>query len=396
LSSYSKISFESPVLACGLWPAGAGTAVLASLAAILVLTPAVRLIATKLGAVDRPSGRRVHARATPRMGGLAVYIAFWVGVAVLWERGLVKDFHHELSGFGLGSLLLVLLGIYDDLRDAPIWLKFPVQLLAAHLVFWTGLRFTMLTGPVGTMLPLAVQSTANYAISILWVVGVTNAVNFMDGLDFLCSGISVVGFLGLTLVAIVTTQLDHVPLYAVSVTVLCGFAVFNWNPASIFLGDSGSTFLGFGLACFTQYQFARIPHTIATGVAPVTLLLLPIADTLYAIARRMYMGVSPTAADRGHLHHRLLALGLSVPAVVLAICAGCALLSVASAGIVVGPIWLSLSIIAIVLASMYSVARALGLFDPDVIAQGLCINTLLTVKDHATPGEGDSGATGID
>ncbi|MBI4861679.1 MAG: undecaprenyl/decaprenyl-phosphate alpha-N-acetylglucosaminyl 1-phosphate transferase, partial [Candidatus Riflebacteria bacterium] len=218
---------------------------MAGLVTCLVLTPIVRSFALRIGAVDRPAARRVHDGEVARLGGVAVYSSFWLGVAIyLAVGGRLGCPTGLLATFAVGSLGLVAIGVYDDVRDSPAWLRLVFQLVAGHLAWQGGFRFAVLTGAMTLALPDPAPAVLEYGLTVLWVAGVTNAINFMDGLDFLCAGFSLVAVGALAAVAVVSRQLSFVPLYLALAAVLVAFGQFNRWPASIFMGDSGSTFLG--------------------------------------------------------------------------------------------------------------------------------------------------------
>ncbi|MBI3890870.1 MAG: undecaprenyl/decaprenyl-phosphate alpha-N-acetylglucosaminyl 1-phosphate transferase [Candidatus Wallbacteria bacterium] len=288
---------------------------LAALLVAAVLTPVMRRWAVAIGAVDHPDPRKVHRRAMPRLGGIAVYAGFWTGVLLFGfaHRGQMPP---VIAGIFMGSLSLVLLGIYDDIGDAPVRVKFPVQIAAAHLAYFFGVRFDLLGSLAaffGVALPGTFLGFASYALTILWIVGVTNAINFMDGLDGLATGIAMSVTISLVLLAQLFGAPQMGPILGALVGGLAGFAWYNRYPATIFLGDTGSTFLGFLLANFTLLTCHRADASLPTRMIPFLLLTVPLSDALYAIVRRLALGANVFQADRGHLHHRLLAMGNSPP-----------------------------------------------------------------------------------
>jgi UDP-GlcNAc:undecaprenyl-phosphate GlcNAc-1-phosphate transferase len=284
---------------------------LLALVAATILTPLVRKFALKIGAVDMPAERKVHRRPMPRMGGLAIYSGFWLGA-------LFFGFTHpggmpvEMAGIFMGTLVLVLLGAYDDIGDAPVRVKLPVQIAAAHLAFFFGVRFDLLSylpGGADLVSIVWLRATCDYLLTILWIVGVTNAMNFMDGLDGLASALALQA--SLSLVAV--TLLTGMPIYGVFAGALAGglagFWRYNRYPATIFLGDTGSTFLGFTLACFSVLVCHASGAGLGERLIPLLILTVPLSDAAYAILRRLAARANVFQADRGHLHHRLLARG---------------------------------------------------------------------------------------
>lgn len=287
---------------------------LVAFAVSTLLTPQASRLAHRIGALDVPGGRKLHERITPRLGGLAVAAGFLAGLSagLLASPVVRSDVAPGFLGVLLGAGILLGLGLYDDTRGATAWFKFPFQLLAAHVAFSLGVRFELLTN---LMVVLGVESPPYmlgeglaWLLTVLWLVGVTNAINFIDGLDALASGLSFIVSTSLLVVALQLDQVFFAAVYAALMGGVLGFGRYNKYPASIFLGDTGSTFLGFTLA--GTAVLANHKATALGGMLiPVVALGIPVADTLYAIFRRFVGGRSPFEADRGHIHHRLLELG---------------------------------------------------------------------------------------
>jgi UDP-GlcNAc:undecaprenyl-phosphate GlcNAc-1-phosphate transferase len=291
-----------------------GIFLVAFLVATLV-TPWVSRLAYKVGAIDVPGGRKFHERITPRLGGLSVLAGFLVAMgAGIWASPVIaRSVDPAFWGVLLGGLIIVALGIYDDIHGATAGRKFPFQFLAAHVAYSSGVRFHLLTnvlflmgfgGEKGWMLGEGLA----YVATILWLVGVTNALNFIDGLDALASGLSFIVSTSLLVVALTNNQVFYAAVYAALMGAVFGFGHFNKYPARIFLGDTGSTFLGFVLAGSAVLANHKAT-ALGSLVIPVVVLGVPVADTFYAIFRRFVGGRSPFEADRGHIHHRLLELG---------------------------------------------------------------------------------------
>lgn len=279
------------------------------------LTPLVSRLAHRIGALDIPGGRKVHERITPRLGGLAVLAGFLAGIgAGLWQSGVVRDqAAPAFVGVLLGGLIIVGIGIYDDTRGATAWTKFPFQILAAHLAWSFGVRFGLLSNMLALLGvsagdPWILGEGLSYVATILWLVGVTNAMNFIDGLDALASGLSFIVSASLLIVALHLNQVFYAAVYAALMGAVFGFGRYNKYPARIFLGDTGSTFLGFTLAATAVLANHKVT-ALGGLLIPVVALGVPVADTFYAIFRRFVGGRSPFQADRGHIHHRLLELG---------------------------------------------------------------------------------------
>jgi UDP-GlcNAc:undecaprenyl-phosphate/decaprenyl-phosphate GlcNAc-1-phosphate transferase len=285
-----------------------------SLAFSFVVTRDVRDLATRRGWVSSPrDGRHIHQVPLPRLGGVAIFLSFSVSLGI-W-LGLTLIFPRLLEGFAPATLLRIYipaclifaLGIYDDLRGAGPYLKFSVQAIAATLLYAGGMRVLDLPLIFGFhFLPWFV----GLPLTVLWVVAVTNAFNLIDGLDGLAAGSALFS----TLVFFVVSLVDHSWLGSLmSVTLagaILGFLRFNFNPATIFLGDSGSLFIGFILSALALAGFQKAPTFIAVAI-PVVSFGLPILETLLSILRRLISGRPVFTADREHIHHKLLKMGFS-------------------------------------------------------------------------------------
>ena len=274
------------------------------------LTPLVKRLALRTGAVAIPGDRTVHDHPMPHLGGLAMLASFVVTVILL--RGWPD--RQTLSIIVCGSLAAAI-GVFDDLRDLSPRTKLLGQILVAALVAGLGVRIEFITNPLtGGMLYLGSWS---YVVSVLWVVAVMNVMNLADGLDGLAAGICTIASLAALYVAARTMGAGTVTiLIAALAGSAAGFLPHNFNPAKIFMGDTGSMFLGFTLAAISVQGALKQTTTVALLV-PIVALGLPITDTVLAIIRRVRAKRSIGGADRGHLHHRLLDLGLSQKKAVL-------------------------------------------------------------------------------
>lgn len=362
-------------------PQAALTGAFAGFVISLLLTPIVGKLALSSGAVDQPGERKVHQRPLPRLGGMAIYVAYWIAVALVGANlSLGQAQSTLLSGFALGSMILLAVGVYDDHMDAPKWLRFLFQFVSAEIAWRAGFRFTLGRWLLAGQVDEGAVALIEHALTVLWIVGLSNALNFIDGLDFLCAGTSMVSVAALAGIALVSQVPAFLPHYAALAAVLAGFGVYNRHPASIFLGDSGSTFLGYFLACFSAYQGAKGPG-FGAPVLTIVLLAVPVGDTLYAIARRLWLRVSPFSGDRGHLHHRLLALGQDQRRAVRSLCGASFWLGLAAAGFsIASPAW-TVVLLLVVIGGLGVAAKKLSLFDPDVIRAGRCHDHLHRATD---------------
>lgn len=279
-------------------------------------TPMVRKFAKKIGAVDIPKdARRMHQKPIPRLGGLAIVLGFVVGIIFnnigynLELMGIPFDRH--TVGILLGVMLIVAIGFIDDIYALGAKLKLSVQILAAlTIVFVSGIRIISITNPFAQDGVTDLNIYVSYALTIMWIVGITNAINLIDGLDGLAAGVASISALSLFFVSIINEDYFAAMLTAILAGATLGFLPFNYNPAKIFMGDTGSTFLGFILAVISIHGTLKSYAAISI-VIPVLILGLPLFDTAFAILRRILKGKSIMEADRGHLHHRLIDMGLS-------------------------------------------------------------------------------------
>ena len=266
----------------------------------LVLTPLVLALCHRFRLFDLPGARKVHRGERPRLGGLSILIATFVGISyVATSLEGVPLSHSQLGAFLLGGVLFFALGMVDDVRGLPAGVKFPLQIAFALGVAIWGVRIDTLFGTVA--LPLALS----LAVTALWVVGIVNAINFIDGLDGLAAGISVIALLAVLVISMARTDYFFALIALVIVAALLGFLPYNFFPARIFLGDGGALLLGYYLATLSVLGFFKQTAVIAF-VLPILVLTVPIADTTLAVVRRLLRGQSPARADMKHIHHRLL------------------------------------------------------------------------------------------
>jgi UDP-GlcNAc:undecaprenyl-phosphate GlcNAc-1-phosphate transferase len=287
-------------------------AFVASLLAAIVLVPLARRMALTFGVVDVPNEpRKIHTSAIPRTGGIAVCLAFLVGIAVLLmdpsSRWFLAQDAKMNFGFLLAAALITTLGAWDDARGLRYTQKFVGETAIAVLLWAFGYRIQVLSIPWVGGVDLGLLS---FPVTILWLVGVTNAVNLIDGLDGLAAGVSLFALGTVFVNATLDSNLLVLPVVAALAGAVLGFLPYNAHPARIFLGDSGSLLLGCSLGALSIRAYSKAPSTLAL-LAPVIMLGLPITDTVVAMLRRYLRGRSPFEADREHLHHRLLQMGLS-------------------------------------------------------------------------------------
>lgn len=292
-----------------------------------VITPYTIRLAKKVGAVDMPADRRVNKKPMPRLGGLAVIAGFLVSaiyliISMFIEKKIdftADNLTQKIVGFLLGILVLGITCFIDDVKGIKPLAKLAGQTLAAILVTCSGILIDNFTIPFKEN-SVALNQLFSYILTIGWIVGITNAINLIDGLDGLSSGITLISCISLLIIF----SLNESPLIAiVFVTALAGaiigFLPYNFNPAKTFIGDIGSNFMGFAIAVISILGVAKT-YTAIVIVAPIMVLALPIFDTLWAIVRRIVKTKSIKGvfkADKGHLHHRLMARGYTQKQAVL-------------------------------------------------------------------------------
>ncbi|ALB30182.1 MULTISPECIES: glycosyltransferase family 4 protein [Companilactobacillus] len=279
------------------------------------ITPFVVKLAYILGAVDKPNARRVNIKPMPTMGGLAIFIAFNFSTFVLLREQFPT---HELFSVFLAECIIILTGIIDDIRELSPKAKLAGILAAALVIYFlAGIRMNEVTLPLIGSFELGWWSLP---ITIIWIIAITNAVNLIDGLDGLATGVSIIALFTMGVMAYFFLNMTNVYvaiwIFAM-VAALVGFLPHNFHPASIFLGDTGSLFIGFMMAVFSLKGLKNV--TFITLLMPVVIMGVPITDTVYAILRRLLNKKPIMQADKHHLHHRLMQLGLSHRQTVLVI-----------------------------------------------------------------------------
>lgn len=269
-------------------------------------TPIVKTFACKVGAIDVPTdGRRMHTIPIPRMGGLAIFLGFIISVLLFSE---VDD---QMKGILLGAVIITIMGIIDDITPLRASLKLIVQIIAALIPIYYGVQITCISNPNIFSDNLYWNfGWLSIPITVLWIVGLTNAVNLIDGLDGLAIGVSAIGAMTMLVIAILVSEPQIAVIMAALVGACIGFMPYNMNPAKIFMGDTGSTFLGYILACISIQGLFKF-YVGISFIVPFLILGLPIFDTAFAILRRLAHGQNPMSPDRSHVHHRLIDMGLN-------------------------------------------------------------------------------------
>ncbi len=303
-------------------------------------TPLARVFAFKVGAVDVPKDeRRMHNKPIPRLGGLAIFLGFSVAALAFC------DFTPTLLSIYFGGLVIVVVGVLDDIFRLNAWVKFIVEIAVAFIPISQGLsiEFINLFGEY------VVFGVFEIPITVLWIVGLTNAINLIDGLDGLSCGISVICSLSLLLCSIlVLDNFALTMLTAILASSCLGFLPFNSNPAKIFMGDTGALFLGYTLSVISISGLFKM-HAVLSFMIPVSIFALPLFDTIFAFVRRIASGHSPFRPDRGHIHHRLIDIGFNQKQTVYILYSVCGILGISAVMFSISDSWKSGMILVIAL-----------------------------------------------
>jgi UDP-GlcNAc:undecaprenyl-phosphate GlcNAc-1-phosphate transferase len=318
----------------------------------LVLTPNIIRIAHRFRWYDRPGSRKIHTVLVPRLGGVGIFTSFFTSIIVVplvWQLifGTAQQHFVDIKYLAifLGFFIIYVLGLIDDFYNLKAILKLFIQILAAGVVVIGG-------GFVVTKLTIPYLGTIDlwyfgYPLTILWIVGITNAVNLVDGMDGLGAGIAGFAALSMGIISLIEGAYAPAIMAFALAGALAGFLRYNFPPAKIFMGDSGSLFLGFSLAVFPLMGISRA-GSLGALLIPVTILLVPIIDTAAAILRRLRKRQSIATPDKEHIHHKLLALGLGERKILTVIYSVCIYLSLIAITSVVLPKAVNVFIIIIV------------------------------------------------
>jgi UDP-GlcNAc:undecaprenyl-phosphate GlcNAc-1-phosphate transferase len=325
-------------------------------------TPIVGRMAQLLGIVDRPDERKVNRRQNiPLLGGLAVALGFFVGLSVaMLLVGEDVEFRNHIEGMLLGSLVLITLGVVDDRWVLTARSKLVVQLAAAVVAISYGFRVEYFTDPF-TLTVWSIPTGLSWLITLLWIVGITNAMNLMDGLDGLATGLGAIIGITLTWIAFQADQAVGVLAGVAFLGALLGFLPYNFPPARIFLGDTGALFIGFNLSLLALEGYRKL--SLLTFVVPLLALAVPLLDTTLSIYRRIRRRASILSPDRQHMHHRLLESEGSHRAAVLSIWFLTACFCVIAVSFTNLEGWAALIFLALVIVLTLRLLRNLGFFD---------------------------------
>jgi UDP-GlcNAc:undecaprenyl-phosphate/decaprenyl-phosphate GlcNAc-1-phosphate transferase len=319
--------------------------------ASIVLTPVVKKLAFVIGATDKPNKRKVHQKIMPRLGGLAIFLSFMIGVAIIQP-----DSPYAL-GILAGALIIIVTGVLDDMMELSAKVKLLGQIAAALLVILVGgAQIEFIKLPFGGELQFGYLSIP---LTILWIVGVTNAINLIDGLDGLAAGVSSIALVTISVMAIFMGDMFVLTIGSLLLVSTLGFLIYNFHPAKIFMGDTGALFLGYMISVLALLGFKNI--TVVSLIIPVIILGVPISDTFFAIIRRFVNKQPLSAPDKSHLHHCLLRLGYSHRQTVLIIYAIAAMFGLAAIIFSQATLWGSLILVGVLLLAIEIFVESIGL-----------------------------------
>jgi UDP-GlcNAc:undecaprenyl-phosphate GlcNAc-1-phosphate transferase len=280
-----------------------------SLILSLIFTPLAEKISVYVGAVDHPNRRKIHEDVIPRLGGLAIYLSF------VFSSLVFVDFNLQFKALLGGSLIIIIIGIIDDIRELDPKVKLAGQIIAVAPIVAYNLNVAAISNPLSK---LVFAGYLAIPITVIWIVGMINAVNLIDGLDGLAGGVASISALTMAIIAFGSGNLVSCSLALILAGSTLGFLKYNFNPAEIFMGDTGSMFLGYALAVIALFGMTK-SATFVTMLAPIVVLGVPIFDVNFAFFRRLITGKNPFKPDKEHLHHRFMHFGFNQKQTVLTI-----------------------------------------------------------------------------
>ncbi|KOO37212.1 glycosyltransferase family 4 protein [Priestia koreensis] len=328
------------------------TLLICFIASVLV-TPLVKKLAFKIGATDKPNNRKVHQKIMPRLGGLAIYISFLIGYFILTPNSQ----YVKVDAMLIGSTIIIITGVLDDMIELSAKIKLLGQVLAAGIVVvYGGVQVDFVNLPFGGTLEFGFLSIP---LTMLWIIGITNAINLIDGLDGLAAGVSSIVLITISGMAIMKGDMFVASMGMIVLGGTLGFLVYNFHPAKIFMGDTGALFLGYMISVLSLLGFKNV--TIISFIVPVIVLGVPISDTFFAIIRRVVNKKPLSAPDKSHLHHCLLNLGYSHRQTVLIIYGMSAIFGLAAVIFSKVTMWGSFLVLAILTLAIEIIVEKIGL-----------------------------------
>jgi UDP-GlcNAc:undecaprenyl-phosphate/decaprenyl-phosphate GlcNAc-1-phosphate transferase len=302
--------------------------------ASILITPLVKKLALKIGATDQPNSRKVHQTIMPRLGGLAIFVSYLIGFMILMPESPYK------YPILLGSIVIVITGIVDDVFEISARWKLLGQVIAALIVVLNGVDIDFINLPFGGQIEFGIFTIP---LTILWIVGITNAINLIDGLDGLAAGVSSIALITISGMAIIMGNGFVVSMGFILLGSTLGFLIYNFHPAKIFMGDTGALFLGYMIGVLSLLGFKNV--AVISFIVPIIILGVPISDTIFAIIRRIVHKQPLAAPDKSHLHHCLLRLGYGHKKTVLIIYGISALFGIVAVVFSQTTMWVSIVVV---------------------------------------------------
>lgn len=325
------------------------TLLICFIASILV-TPLIKKFALAIGATDKPNKRKVHLKIMPRLGGLAIYISFIIGFLILQPESPYK------IPILIGSVIIIITGFLDDLFDISAKWKFFGQVIAALVVILNGVDIDFINLPFGGQMEFGIFTIP---LTIIWIVGITNAINLIDGLDGLAAGVSTIALITISGMAFIMNDAFVLTIALILLAGTLGFLPYNFYPAKIFLGDTGALFLGYMISVISLLGFKNV--TVISFVVPILILGVPISDTFFAIIRRIVNRQPISMPDKSHLHHCLLNLGYGHRNTVLMIYGMSALFGLVAVIFSQATMWVSIFVALVLLLTIEIIVEKIGL-----------------------------------
>lgn len=357
-----------------------GLAIAAAFIISFASTPIVKSFAQRVGAIDVPKdARRMHTTPIPRLGGLAIFLGFLLSVV------LFAKISPEVQGILLGSVIIVIVGVVDDIVPLPALVKFVIQILAALVAVYHGVVINIITNPnIFSGSEFLFFGYLSVPITVLWIVAITNSVNLIDGLDGLAAGVSAISSFTMLIIAIVVADVNVAVIMAALAGSCIGFLPYNRNPAKIFMGDTGALLLGYVLATVSIIGLFKF-YAIISFAVPFLVVGLPLFDTAFAFLRRILSGKNPMAPDRGHFHHRLIDMGFNQKQAVAIAYAISGIMGLSAVVITTNG-----EIRAIILIAAFFVAAVIGVF----VLKGRSSDTKNSSETDITPEKTNSNENG--
>lgn len=324
-----------------------------SFIASIAITPYIKKLAIRIGAFDQPNARKVHTEIMPRLGGLAIFLSFLAGFLIFLPDTM------RFWPIIVGALIIITIGVLDDLMELSARTKLAGQLAAAGVAVFGGVQIDFITLPFGDRVEFGFWAIP---ITLLWIVGVTNAINLIDGLDGLAAGVSSIALITISAMAISMGNMLIALIGLILLGSTLGFLVYNFYPAKIFMGDTGSLFLGYMISILAVMGLFK-NVAVFSLIVPIIVLAIPILDTLFAIIRRIVQKKPLSAPDKFHLHHCIIRLGFTHRQTVIMIYAMSGLFSVAAIIFTRATMWGSTLLLIVLLVVVELIVEITGLID---------------------------------